>query len=117
VARIQLIIDHPINIYRRYLIETDQVEKLKQRIQKENRHNSSKRRRFSTRLRSDIIKFSEIEKLSSYSCSKLLGIGNTTLDKWKSIFFFATISLFAGFNNNIKHPGRAPERKLVTKVN
>lgn len=65
-------------------METDQVEKLKQRIQKEKSHNSSKRRRFSTRLRNDIIKFAENENLTSYTCSKLLGIGNTTLDKWKS---------------------------------
>jgi len=74
-------------------METDQVEKLKQRIQKENRHNSSKRRRFSTRLRNDIIKFAEIENLTSYSCSKLLGIGNTTLDKWKSKSKFQEIKV------------------------
>jgi transposase-like protein len=65
-------------------MEIDQIEKLKLRIQKENLHNSSKRRRFSTRLKNDIIKLAEEQDLSSYSCSKLLGIGNTTLDKWKS---------------------------------
>lgn len=63
--------------------ETDlQIEKLKNRIVKENQNNSSNRRRFSVRLRNDIAKFYIESSFTQKELAPLLGVGASSIEKW-----------------------------------
>ncbi len=59
-----------------------QIEKLKNRIFKENQNNHSSRRRFSIRLRNDIAKFYIQSSFSQKELAPLLGVGASSIEKW-----------------------------------
>lgn len=57
--------------------------KLKERILEENVNNTGPRRSFSPLLKKDIVEFIKNYQLSSTNASQLIGIGMTTLEKWR----------------------------------
>lgn len=59
-----------------------QIDKLKNRIFKENQNNKSNRRRFSVRLRNDIAKFYVESSFTQKELAPLLGIGASSIEKW-----------------------------------
>ena len=63
--------------------ETDQqIEKLKNRIIKENQNNISSRRRFSVRLRNDIARFYVESSFTQKELAPLLGVGASSIENW-----------------------------------
>jgi len=63
-------------------VNTEIIE-LKKRIIEENINNTRPRRKFSSKLKKDITIFVNNHKLSSANAGHLIGIGNTTIEKWK----------------------------------
>jgi len=61
-----------------------QIASFKNRIIEENKYNTTSKRKFSKILKQDIVQFVNEKKLSSLRASQLLGIGNTTMEKWRS---------------------------------
>ena len=54
------------------------------KITNENKLKTSKRRRYSPKLKKEIISFIELENLSNSKAAKVFNIGNSTIDKWKA---------------------------------
>jgi transposase-like protein len=61
----------------------EQIIKFKHRIVDENKNNPIGRRKFSKKLKKDIVLFINEQKISTFNAAQLLGIGNTTMEKWR----------------------------------
>jgi len=61
----------------------NEIIKFKNRIIEENINTTGTRRKFSPQLKEDIISFVNHYKLSSANAAQLIGIGNTTIEKWR----------------------------------
>ena len=61
-----------------------EIINIKNRIIEENKNNQSKRRKFSKKIEGDIVQFINEYKLSSNNAAQLIGIGLTTIEKWKA---------------------------------
>jgi transposase-like protein len=54
------------------------------KITNENKFKTSKRRRYSPKLKKEIITFIEQENISNSKAAKVFNIGSSTIDKWKA---------------------------------
>ena len=68
----------------------DLINKFKLRIESENKNNHTSRRRFSKKLKQDLVQFSNEYQISSYALADRIGISYTAIDNWKR----KTISTF-----------------------
>jgi transposase-like protein len=58
--------------------------KFQKRIINENINNTGPRRKFSQKLKKDIVTFLDEQNISSNNAANLLGIGFSTIEKWRS---------------------------------
>ena len=61
----------------------NEIMRIKNCIISENKNNTGARRQFSQRIKRSTIKLINDNNLSSSNASQLLGIGNTTIEKWR----------------------------------
>ena len=62
----------------------EQFQSIINKITNENKFKTSKRRRYSPKLKKEIINFIEQENMSNSKAAKVFNIGNSTIDKWKA---------------------------------
>lgn len=64
-------------------MDQEKINQFKLRIEKENKNNNTSRRRYSKKLKQDLVDFSNQHNISSYLLGDRIGISYTAIDNWK----------------------------------
>jgi transposase len=65
-------------------VDSEALSNFKQRIERENINNQGPKRRFSKKLKKDIVQFLKKTNMSSHAAAKALSLSYSSVERWKA---------------------------------
>ena len=79
-----IIIDVPIKYLIGGIMDIEKVQSIISKINQENKHRTSKRKRYSANLKQEIVNFVDQNKIATSNAAQIFSIGHSTIEKWKA---------------------------------